>query len=215
MRAILLDLDDTLLDDRHATAEGFAALVSAHQRKLAHTSRDDALRVWRTAARRHWERYEKGELSFQGQRRERVRDFFGDPLNDEEADAAFLIYQRAYEASWALFPDAAEFLIRTRGTPKIIITNGDRDAQLRKVTATGLAAHVQGVVTPVDCGYWKPNIAIFRAATELLMVSPEDCLMIGDDQTRDIEPAIALGMKSFRVEPGVSGRGLLDAIASA
>jgi ribonucleotide monophosphatase NagD (HAD superfamily) len=39
--------------------------------------------------------------------------------------------------------------------------------------------------------------------------------MIGDDQTRDIEPAIALGMKSFRVEPGVSGRGLLDAIASA
>jgi len=215
MRAILLDLDDTLLDDRDATAKGFVAFLSAHRHKCAYVDEDEALGVWRDAARRHWVRYERGELSFQEQRRWRVRDFLGNPLSDADADAAFLVYQQVYEASWQLLPDVSEFLARTYALPKVIITNGDRETQLRKVEATGLRAHIQGVITPADCGHWKPSVGIFRAAIELLNVRPEQCLMIGDDPVRDVEPAAALGMKSFRVQLGVPGCGLLDAIASA
>jgi putative hydrolase of the HAD superfamily len=215
MRAILLDLDDTLLDDRDATAKGFVAFFSAHKHKCTYVDEEEALGAWRDAARRHWARYERGELSFQEQRRWRVRDVLGNPLNDTDADTAFLVYQQVYEASWQLLPDASEFLARTYALPKVIITNGDRKTQLRKVAVTGLRTHVQGVITPADCGHWKPSVGIFRAAIELLNVQPEQCLMIGDDPVRDVEPAAALGMKSFRVQSGVPGHGLLDAIASA
>jgi len=215
MHALLLDLDDTLLDDRSASANGFVAFLSAHRHKCAFSDDAEALQAWRDAANRHWLRYEQGEISFQEQRRCRVRDFLGEPLSDAAADASFRVYQEAYEASWRLLPDVSEFLSRTRSIPKVIITNGDRETQLRKIDATGLRPHVRGVVTPGDCGHWKPSITIFRAALELLSVRPEDCLMIGDDVRRDIEPAAALGMRSFHVQPGVPGRGLLDAIASA
>ena len=215
MRAILLDLDDTLLDDRGATAKGFVAFLSAHRQKCAFVDDEEALTAWRNAAGRHWLRYEQGELSFQEQRRWRIRDFLGDVrLGDADADAAFRIYQQAYENSWRLLPDVSEFLTRTRALPKVIITNGDRATQLRKAEVTGLSAHVRGVITPADCGHWKPSIGIFRAAMELLKAKPEECLMIGDDLRRDVEPAAALGMRSFHVQLGVPGRGLLDAIAS-
>lgn len=215
MRAILLDLDDTLIDDRGAMAKGFVAFFSANRHRCAYVDESEALASWRDAARRHWMRYEQGELSLQDQRRWRVRDFLGMALNDVDADAAYLVYQRVYEASWQLVPDVAEFLVRTRALPKVIITNGDRETQIHKVEVTGLKTHVRGMITPADCGHWKPSFEIFKAAIDLLNVRPEECLMIGDDAVRDVEPAAALGMRSFRVQSGVAGLGLLDAIARA
>jgi len=99
----------------------------------------------------------------------------------------------------------------TKNIPKVIITNGDREQQLRKVQATGLDKHALGVITPMDCGHWKPRPEIFLAALALLNLDPEQCLMIGDDPVRDIQPSKLLGMRCFQVEPG-NPRGLLSAI---
>jgi len=202
MRAVLLDLDDTLLDDRSATRTALDAFLSAHQASSAGRSREELLALWRSISARHWLRYEAGEVTFSEQRRCRVRDFLGRPLNDEEAEAAFLPYRHVYEQSWRLLPGVSEFLGRTRHVPKVIITNGDRDQQVRKVEATGLTDHVVGVVTPTDCGYWKPDPKIFLAAVAMLGVHPHECLMVGDDAHRDIEPARKLGMSCFLVEAG-------------
>lgn len=134
------------------------------------------------------------------QRRCRVRDFLGRQLTDEEADEAFLPYAKAYERSWKLLPAAEEFLERTRHIPKVIITNGERGQQLNKVRVTGLSEHVIGVVTPSDCGHWKPHPKIFLAALTMLGATGAECLMVGDDLVRDIEPARKLGMRCFIVE---------------
>ena len=123
-------------------------------------------------------------------------------MTDEEADKAYEPYGRAYEESWQLLPGVQEFLRRTTHLPKVIVTNGERSQQLRKARTLGLAEHVRGVVTPADCGYWKPHANIFLAALKLLRVHPGECLMIGDDPIRDIEPARRLGMRSLLVEAG-------------
>jgi putative hydrolase of the HAD superfamily len=204
MRGILLDLDDTLIDDRSSTRVALKAFLVAHQ--LDEASREELLVTWHTIAARHWPRYEAGEISFLEQRRCRVRDFLGRQLSDEEADQAFLPYASAYVGSWKLLPGVMEFLDRTRDIPKVIITNGDRDQQLHKVRATGLAEHVVGVVTPSDCGHWKPHPNIFRAGLTMLGVPAAECLMVGDDEVRDIEPARRLGMRCFVVEAGHENR---------
>lgn len=212
MRGILLDLDDTLLDDRTATRVALSTFLSAHRLAWADESEAEALQRWRDIASVHWQRFEKGEISFHNQRRARVREFLRYSCSDAEADAAFEPYLIAYEASWSLVSDCQAFLESTKNIPKVIITNGERGQQLHKIQATGLDKHVIGVITPMDCGHWKPRPEIFLAALALLNLDPEQCLMIGDDPVRDIHPAKLLGMRCFQVEPGNPSKGLLSAI---
>lgn len=200
MRPFLLDLDDTLLDDRAATAVAFEAFVAAHRGRLREAPTPVLLERWRAVAREHWLRHERGEATFQEQRRLRVRAFLEADLDDADADRAFEPYRRAYESSWRLGPGVARFLARSKGIPKIILTNGDREQQLRKVESTGLTAHVAAVITPADCGCWKPTEGMFLAGARTLGVAPERCIMIGDDPARDLEPAAQLGMACFQVE---------------
>lgn len=234
MKALLLDLDDTLLDDRTAIRIALDAFLAFHgigvgdasgepdshspplsiERSITAGRRkgrgvratgesiDDVLNRWRAISRRHWLRFESGRVSFQEQRRDRVREFLGRSMNDAEADEAFTPFVDAYENSCRLLPGVDEFLAATLHVPKVIVTNGEREQQNRKVDLTGLREHVMGVITPSDCGYWKPHAGIFLAAVTMLDVLPADCIMIGDDRIRDIEPAVELGMGSFLVEAG-------------
>ncbi|MBP5274002.1 MAG: HAD family hydrolase [Abditibacteriota bacterium] len=45
-------------------------------------------------------------------------------------------------------------------------------------------------------GHKKPDPYNFRLITELLSLEPQEILMVGDTYSHDIEPAIALGMKT-------------------
>jgi putative hydrolase of the HAD superfamily len=213
MQPLLIDLDDTLVDDRTATARAFSAFLDAHADRVAAADPVALLARWHALAQQHWARFERGEVSFQGQRRDRVRGLLQAPLSDAEADAAFEPYWQAYESSWQLFPDVPGFLARTRGHPKVIVTNGERPQQLRKLEATGLLAHMVAVVTPTDCGHWKPHPEMFAAALRALDVPAADCLMIGDSLVNDVAPAQALGMASFHVDR-TRGRGLASLFAS-
>ena len=200
IRALLLDLDDTLLDDRGATRFALDALLAAHG--LNGAERDTHLATWRSISQRHWVRYEAGEIGYFEQRRYRIRDFLGQPLTDDQADDAVRPYVEAYQRAWRLLPGVPEFLAATRHLPKVVVTNGERGQQLRKMRATGLLEHVRGVMTPGDCGYWKPHPMIFAAALELLGHGAAECLMVGDDEARDIAPARALGMRFVHVTEG-------------
>lgn len=212
MRGILLDLDDTLLDNKGAMARGFSEFCATYRHQMHGLSEKAALARWHEIADRHWARYETGELSFQQQRRCRVREYLDEDLDDRAADAAYLIYQRGYESGWRLLPGVSEFLAQVLDIPKLIVTNGDRDVQLEKIRVTRLDLHVIGVVTPADCGHCKPDLEIFEAAINLLQLDARDCLMIGDDHARDIAPAIQLGMPHFHLRPGGT---LLDALVPA
>jgi putative hydrolase of the HAD superfamily len=202
MRPILLDLDDTLVDDTKSTIIAFDVFIETHRALLNDRDVAALLIEWRAVFAKHWLRYERGELSFVGQRRARVREFLGNDLTDAEADQALLPYLQTYEASWQLLPGVREFLERSASIPKVILTNGDRQQQLRKVTATGLLSHVAAVITPEDSGHWKPSPEMFLAGARCLNVAPSTCIMIGDDPIRDIAPARELGMACFEVKRG-------------
>jgi len=202
VRPILLDLDDTLVDDLGSTAVAFDAFVKIHRASLDDRDVGALLLEWRTVFTKHWTRHERGEVYCLDQRRARVREFLGKHFTDAEADQALLPYLQAYEASWQLLPGVAEFLARSVDIPKVILTNGERQQQLRKVAATGLSSHVLAVITPEDSGYWKPNHGMFLAGARCLGATPNECIMVGDDPVRDIAPARELGMTCFEIKRG-------------
>ncbi|MDQ1668375.1 MAG: putative hydrolase of the superfamily, partial [Actinomycetota bacterium] len=60
---------------------------------------------------RHLHRHLTGELTFQEQRRARVRDMLGAAdLDDATADAWFAGYTERFEAAWAAYDDVASVL---------------------------------------------------------------------------------------------------------
>lgn len=211
VRGLLLDLDDTLFDERATARRAFLAWHPARGAQRADEDVDTAFERWRLATDKHWKRHGAGEISFQDQRRERLREFLGQGLTDDQADALFEPYMQAYQSSWSLLRDATEFLQRSSALPKVIVTNGPRAMQERKLSSLGLTGHFVGMVTPDDCGHAKPRPEIFHRALALIGLPASDCLMVGDDHVCDIEPARALGMAAFHV--GRDGHNLLEALA--
>ncbi|MFI5283710.1 MAG: HAD family hydrolase [Candidatus Dormibacterales bacterium] len=65
----------------------------------------------------------------------------------------------------------------------------------------GMADHVDAIVTSVDAGHLKPHPAVFQKALRWANVSPAACVMIGNSEEKDVEPAITAGMHAILVYP--------------
>jgi HAD superfamily hydrolase (TIGR01509 family) len=65
----------------------------------------------------------------------------------------------------------------------------------------GMADHVDAIVTSVDAGHLKPHPAVFEMAMRVAGAEPERCVYIGNKEDNDIEPALALGMRTILVHP--------------
>lgn len=210
--ALLLDLDDTLIDDRGAMAKAVLVLRKKH-RLAMHVDDDELAERWDSVGRALWRQLDIGEVSFEEQRRLRLKNTFALKITDAAADALFIDYLQCYEQCWEVYSYTAEFLEASAHLPRAIITNGHRPQAHKKLSRLGLSEHFQSIVTPDDCGARKPNPAIFLHTLAQLGVSPEHALMIGDNLEADIEPAEALGIRAFHVDHRQAGRTVLDVIA--
>ena len=205
--ALLIDIDDTLCDDEHASRHGLYALLAAHDLDI---NREQAFAHWQQLTQIHWTRFERGECSLTEQRHARVRGLLPYELDDTTAEAAFQPYLEGYHRNWKLFDDVPAFLATTTHLPRILVSNGHHDVQVRKLAQTGLDSHFKHLLTPQNCGFAKPDAGIFHAAAQLAGVALQHCMVIGDDSVRDIGAANALGIASFHVDRRRAGGSLLD-----
>jgi HAD superfamily hydrolase (TIGR01509 family) len=103
-------------------------------------------------------------------------------------------------------PGAVELLleIHALGMRSIIASNTYwRDAQSywEDFRLLGMADHVDAIVTSVDAGHLKPHPALFEMAMRAGGAPAERCVVIGNKEANDIEPALALGMRTILVHP--------------
>lgn len=201
---ILFDIDDTLLD--HRAAERAAATV-LHGMVGATLPLEAFLSEWSRALEHHFARYVAGELSYEEQRRARLREVVDPTLSDADADRLLAQYLEAYEAGWSLFADVLPCLERLgargrggesgRGDGDLlgIVSNGPSGHQRRKLAQLGLLDRFDPVVISGDGGAAKPDPAIFLKACALAGVSPSEALHIGDRYDLDAEGARAAGLR--------------------
>ena len=103
-------------------------------------------------------------------------------------------------------PGALELLeeIHALGLRTIIASNTYwRDAQSywQDFRELGMASHLDGIVTSVDAGHLKPHPAVFEMAMRMADAPAIRCVVIGNREENDIEPALALGMRAILVHP--------------
>ena len=113
------------------------------------------------------------------------------------ADTAFAYYLERYEAAWGLYPDVAPCLAALEGDGHAlgVISNGDSDAQRRKLERMGLADRLPTVAISGDIGVAKPAAALFEHACRLAGRAPADCLYIGDRLDTDARAARRAGLR--------------------
>lgn len=201
-RAILLDLDDTLLD--HAAAGRRAPFRAMEASGLA--SRVDPavpLALWRELENQHFQGYLDGRISFEEQRVRRVRDFLH-ALGETGLDRSRLLdwldgYRLAYEQSWRAFADVRPFMDGVTDLEEVptlgVVTNGDRAQQAAKMAAlelTGLR-----LFTSSEVGARKPDPAILLHACGALGVAPREAWFVGDNLEVDARGADAAGPRGI------------------
>ena len=218
IRAVLFDLDDTLVDQESAATAAVVAWAASLGITGPHVAAD-----WARISGRHYARHQRREITFAAQRRERVREFLssapavvgsaptdsgsgpgvvGLPLTDDAADDLFAGYLERYEAGWAAFDDAVPALRRARaaGLTVAVLTNGDEAQQRRKLDRTGLATEVDVLLASSALPAAKPDPRAFRAATGRLGVEPAGALMVGDSLGTDVRGALAAGLSAVLLD---------------
>jgi putative hydrolase of the HAD superfamily len=103
-------------------------------------------------------------------------------------------------------PGAVELLatIRALGLRCVIASNTywrDAESYWDDFELLGMASYVDAVVTSVDAGHLKPHPAVFEMSVRAAGVTAQECVVIGNKEVNDIEPALAMGMRAILVYP--------------
>ena len=90
--------------------------------------------------------------------------------------------------------------LKNRGIVIGIITDLTAHIQYRKIAKLGLQNHIDHLVTSEEAGIEKPGRHIFDLMLKKMVLSPEETLMVGDSETKDIMGALNAGMHVFKYE---------------
>jgi len=230
VKAVLFDLDNTLLREDEVTERAFrtAAVFAGGQRvldtqALADFAQDEADRLWRasTAFARAdaigispgeamW-----GDFTAAGPGLEDLHAFSLRFRQEVWAGAlarcgvlgprlAAEVAQAFVDARRAVHladPDAAGVLAALAARYRLgIVTNGASGVQREKLAGSGLAGHFGAVVVSGELGRGKPDPHVVRAALDALGVTPAEAVMVGDSIERDVAAARDAGVYAVWID---------------
>jgi putative hydrolase of the HAD superfamily len=226
--ALLLDLDDTLVVERAADAATYAAtarfaavvhdldpaaLVAAVRARAgelyaAFDEHDYCRRIGISYSECLWWRDgEPAEL------RDRLPEFkrqtwrraLVDVGVDDETLAEGLseLFGRERRRRHANVPGVEDVLAELRETHVLgLVTNGASSIQREKLDASRLEPYFDAVVVSGELGTGKPDQTIFHHALEQLAHDGSQAVMVGDSLPRDVEGALAAGLRAVWIGDG-------------
>ena len=212
MKALLVDLDDTLLDYTGGVEESW---IEACSTVAGPAGVDLGALVSAIARARRWlwsdpERHRRERIDMPGAWRkiaERGLEEAGVPDAALAADIAGHYAARRWERM-ALFPGVPEALdrLRERGVSLALVTNGDRTQQRRKVEQYGLARFFDAILIEGEFGLGKPDEAVYLHVLDRLGARPSEAWMVGDNLEWDVTAPQRLGLYGVWVD--AQGQGL-------
>jgi putative hydrolase of the HAD superfamily len=190
IKAVIFDLDNTLVDFMKMKGQAVTAAVSSMidaGLTLSHTEvqeRIDAI-------------YKERGIEFQSVFDQLLYDIF-QKVDYKILSAGIVAYRRAREAALVPYPHVTITLVELvkRGIRLAVVSDAPgREAWLR-LCYLNFQHLFDFVVTFDDTGEHKPSPKPFQRALELLRVAPDEAIMVGDWPERDVVGAAKLGMKT-------------------
>lgn len=207
LEAVLLDLDDTILDGRAGLDEAWDAVARTFAERLGTVSPEVVRAQIQVSSDWYWaddERHRRGRLDMPGSRRAvltHVLEQLGCPDARLAAEVAET-YSALRDARLAPFPGALEALARLRAqTPALgLVTNGAAAAQRAKIERWGLAEFFDVIAIEGEVGAGKPDARHFGHALGALAARPAATLMAGDNYACDVLGALHAGLHAVWID---------------
>jgi putative hydrolase of the HAD superfamily len=200
IRAVLIDLDDTLVDHQHAMRTALRMLHDTDLR-LQVLDFDFLLAEWQRVLEAMHDDVALGRIPIHESRIIRYCHFYdlvGAPVGRAEAEGIAANHMRTYMGNRRIVPGAVALMEIVRQHARTaVITNNTVIEQDEKLETFGLWPHVDVLITSEECGVAKPDPAIFRNAIERLGVAVHEAVMVGDSWANDIVGAANIGMRAI------------------
>jgi putative hydrolase of the HAD superfamily len=201
---LFFDLDHTLWDFETNSKETIQELYTTHRlAELGIVDFDGFYNTYSAHNHRLWDRYTKGFIKQEELRWKRVYlsllDFkvVNEPLAKEMAQA----YLEILPNKKHLFPYTIEILdyLKQKDYKMHLITNGFESVQFKKIKNSGIADYFIEVITSESSNSLKPHKDIFEYALKNANATVTDSIMIGDNESADIQGGINVGMDTIFV----------------
>lgn len=211
--ALLLDLDDTILDDSSLVHESWREACVAHASRLGPLDSAVVVDAIRKTSKWFWadpDRHREGRLQLESARREVVRLALAG-LGIEDDDLAACIgdaYSHRRDIGMAPLPDAIDTVrwLRNSGRRLALLTNGGGVAQRRKIARFELTGLFDAILVEGELGFGKPDDRVYRRALDVLGTRPGETWMVGDNLEWDVAAPQKLGMSGVWID--ARGRGV-------
>jgi putative hydrolase of the HAD superfamily len=201
---LFFDLDHTIWDFELNSKE---TLWDLHQKYALEAKGinnfDEFYNIYSVHNHRLWDRYSKGFIK---QEELRWKRMYLSLLDYKIADEALskeisLDYLTILPNKKNLFPYTIEILeyLKNKDYTMHLITNGFESVQFKKIKNSNLADYFTEVITSEASNSLKPNKEIFEYALKVSNAQLETSIMIGDNESADIQGAINAGMDSIFV----------------
>ena len=196
IKAVIFDLDNTLLDFMKMKSSSIKAAISGMIESGLDLDPEKAIKEI-------FDIYNKKGYEYQDVLSEFITNKVGQ-LDYKILAGGVVEYKKAKEESLSLYPEAYQTLIllSKMGLRLGIVSDApSREAWIRLYTVK-IHHLFDEVVTFNDTGVHKPGKEPFELMINKLNLKFENCIMIGDWPDRDIKGANQLGMKTAFAEYG-------------
>lgn len=201
---LFFDLDHTLWDFETNSKECIQELYNRYELAgLGILDFDGFYDTYSAHNHRLWDRYSKGFIKQEELRWKRVYlsllDFkvANEKLSKEISNA----YLEILPNKTNLFPYTIEVLdyLKNNDYRMHLITNGFESVQFKKINNSGLSDYFIEVITSEASNSLKPHKDIFEYALKNANASVSESIMIGDNESADIQGGINIGMDTIFV----------------
>ncbi len=206
-RAILFDLDDTILDDSSTSDSGWRATCGEAAGRTPGLDADRLVAAINAA--RDWfradpERHRILRADLRAARIWMVTESLRKVGHPDEHLAAEIAnrYSDLREEAVAPILGAIDVLeqFRSRGARLALLTNGAGPAQRQKIDRFDLARHFDYICIEGEFGCGKPDERVYAAAIRALDVAPAATWMVGDNLEWDVAAPMRMGIGGVWVD---------------
>lgn len=192
---VYFDLDDTLLDHRHAEQ---AALSDVREAFEAFTGIDDATihQTYRACSDPLWRQYAAGDIEKTDLKRGRFEQLLAElGIDTLAAQTVSDYYLDRYAMHWRFVSGARTAFVRIADRfPVGVLTNGFTEIQTEKFDRFPvLREQSESLVISEETGYMKPHAQVFAHAAAAADTAPERILYVGDSYHSDVQGGRAAG----------------------
>ena len=185
IRALLMDIDDTLFDFQTSSRNALSIAFRAFGLPFT----PEMWERYRALDAELWQRFERGEITKEALYVERFRVFFAEYGLEADPAAFNAAYFRGLGDQCNFMPHCEQALRQLHAQYKIfIVTNGNTEIQTRRIAASGMAQYFDHVFISEQLGTKKPEKDFYDKVFQVIGPARRDhAIMVGDSLSSDMQ----------------------------